>query len=70
MMRSMNESAPRRFAVVHYRISKGDVAFEEIAATFATEAEARAFHAEKLKDPATTPRWPDFDEYEVRPLKP
>ena len=58
------------FAGVRRRISKGDVAFEETVATFATEAEAKACRDENRKDPAATPRWPDFDEYEVRPPKP
>lgn len=66
----MPEPAPARFAVVRLRISKGDVAFEETVATFTSEAEAQACRDEKTKDPAATPRWPDFDEYEVRPLPP
>lgn len=61
---------PARFAVVRLRISKGDVAFEETVATFADATEAQAFRDEKLRDSAATPRWPDFDEYEVRPLPP
>lgn len=64
------DPAPARFKVVLLRISKGDVAFEETVGVFATEAEAMAFRDHKLQDPATTPRWPDFDEYEVRPLEP
>lgn len=66
----MNESAPMRYKVVRFRMSKGDVAFEETVGEFATEAEARAFRDEKSKDAEATPRWPDFDAYEVYPVKP
>ncbi len=70
-MNNPNPSAlPGRFQVVRFSLSKGDVAFEETVAVFDTEDEAKAFCDEKLKDPSTTPRWPDYDEYKVFPLKP
>jgi len=66
----MPEPVSARYAVVRLRISKGDVAFEETVATFADAAEAQAFCDDKRRDAAATPRWPDFDEYEVRPPPP
>lgn len=66
----MKECPPKRFKVVRFRLSKGDVAFEETAGEFATEAEAQAFRDEKLRDPSTTPRWPDYDAYDIFPIPP
>ncbi|MGD9781345.1 MAG: hypothetical protein AB7V14_04235 [Kiritimatiellia bacterium] len=63
-------AGPARFKVVRFHLSKGDVAFEETVGAFATEAEAQAFREEKNKDSSTTPRWPDFDQYEVFPIQP
>ena len=63
-------AVPARFKVVRFHLSKGDVAFEETVGEFATEADAQAFRAERLRDPAATPRWPDYDDYGVFPLAP
>ena len=63
-------AGPARFKVVRFHLSKGDVAFEETVGEFATEADAQAFRAERLREPAATPRWPDYDDYGVFPLAP
>ena len=57
-----------RFQVIRLHLSKGDIAFEEPMAIFDTETEAKAYCDEKLRDPSTTPRWPDYDEYRVFPM--
>lgn len=64
----MAESIPARFRVIRFRMSKGDVAFEETVGVFDSEAEAKAFLEEKQKGASF--RWPDWDEYALFPLKP
>ena len=61
---------PARFKVVRFRISKGDVAFEETVGVFPSEAEAQAVREARLREAASSPRWPDFDDFAVFPLKP
>ena len=63
-------SASGRFRVIRFHLSKGDIAFEETVAVFDTEAEAQACCDEKKQDPAATPRWPDYDDYQVFPVNP
>ena len=61
---------PARFKVVRFRISKGDVAFEETIGLFSTESQAQAVREARLREASSSPRWPDFDDFAVFPLKP
>ena len=64
----MAEPIPARFKVIRFRMSKGDVAFEETVGVFDSEAAAKAFLEEKQKGSSCC--WPDWDEYALFPLKP
>lgn len=63
----MEGSGP--YAVIHYKISKGDIYDESIVGFFdrfeAAEAEMLSLMASREHDV----RWPDWEEYEVHAFK-
>jgi hypothetical protein len=55
------------YKIIKQRISKGDLIYEDVIASFDTQAEAEKYYLVKIKgtDPEEGFRWSDWTEYQI-----